>query len=359
MGVEQDKTVENISVSGIFSQSSIVFIFWFLAIYFIIYFVLGIFFNRNASDANSPLRIARILDAIIFLFIILFIISSLSNLKYEDIKPNIIKKLHEFEDFGENPYSIFTIIIFIIVFYAIIYLIRLPMDSLSKPVSVMLIETIAILLFVVILISDFFKYMLKVDLLSLIIEGIIEFINYVSIEPTSKPTPKPTATEKPVLEGDEVFNIRNNLYTYDEAKSVCSIYGAKLANYDQLEKSYNDGGEWCNYGWSDGQMALFPTQKDTWNNLQKSDKTKNACGRPGINGGYIKNKNMRFGVNCYGKKPKPSDKEKSLMNANIEDKIPESDSDKALRKKIEIWKNNSDKILLLKSFNKKDWTDCS
>lgn len=111
------------------------------------------------------------------------------------------------------------------------------------------------------------------------------------------------------------------------------MYGAQLADYEQVEKAYNNGGEWCNYGWSDGQMALFPTQKETWNKLQKTDRAKNACGRPGINGGFIKNKNVRFGVNCYGKKPNPKEYETNLMNANIEDKLPESDKDKALRKK--------------------------
>ena len=41
-----------------------------------------------------------------------------------------------------------------------------------------------------------------------------------------------------------------------------------------------------NYGWSDGQMAYFPTQKDTWDKLQKNPNTKHACGRPGVNGVY-------------------------------------------------------------------------
>jgi hypothetical protein len=106
-------------------------------------------------------------------------------------------------------------------------------------------------------------------------------------------------------------------------------------------------------------MALFPTQKDTWNKLQKTDRAKNACGRPGINGGYIKNKNVRLGVNCYGKKPNPTDKEKALMSANIEDKLPESAADRALRTKMDIWKKNADKYLIVNSFNKKEWSDFS
>mgnify|MGYP001407546069 CR=1 FL=1 len=37
---------------------------------------------------------------------------------------------------------------------------------------------------------------------------------------------------------------------------------------DEIENSYKDGGEWCGYGWSDGQMALYPTQKKTFAKLQ-------------------------------------------------------------------------------------------
>ena len=49
-------------------------------------------------------------------------------------------------------------------------------------------------------------------------------------------------------------------------------------------------------------MAYYPTQKTTWDKLQKKKGHENDCGRPGINGGFIQNKNVKFGVNCYGSK---------------------------------------------------------
>ena len=110
----------------------------------------------------------------------------------------------------------------------------------------------------------------------------------------------PNSTPAPNM---EVFNIGNNNYTYENAKAVCHAYGAELADYSQIENSYNNGGEWCNYGWSANQMAYFPTQKSTWKTLQQNEKTKNACGRPGVNGGFIDNPYVKFGANCYGVKP--------------------------------------------------------
>jgi hypothetical protein len=48
-----------------------------------------------------------------------------------------------------------------------------------------------------------------------------------------------------------------------------------------------------------------------------------------------------------------------LMLANIEDKIPESAADRSLRTKMDIWKKNADKFLIVNSFNKKEWSDFS
>ena len=53
----------------------------------------------------------------------------------------------------------------------------------------------------------------------------------------------------------QVFNIPGNYYDYENAKALCKAYGADLASYDQIEKAYNNGAEWCNYGWSANQQA--------------------------------------------------------------------------------------------------------
>ena len=101
--------------------------------------------------------------------------------------------------------------------------------------------------------------------------------------PQEDPEPVPE-----ILIEKQVFNIPDNKYTYDDAKALCAAYGADLATYDQIEKTYKQGGEWCSYGWSDNQMVFYPTQPETFNSLQKIDGHQHDCGRTGINGGYIK-----------------------------------------------------------------------
>jgi hypothetical protein len=115
----------------------------------------------------------------------------------------------------------------------------------------------------------------------------------------------------------QVFHIPANVYDYENAKALCQAYGAQLANIDQMEEAHKSGAEWCSYGWSDNQMILYPTQKSTWEELQKSTDPakKNSCGRPGVNGGYMSNASMKVGVNCYGPKPEVNPASSKLMSS--------------------------------------------
>ena len=155
----------------------------------------------------------------------------------------------------------------------------------------------------------------------------------------------------------EVFHIKRNIYSYDDAKAVCKAHGAKLANYSQIETAYNNGAEWCGYGWSSDQMGLFPTQKETWEKMQKEKGCKDGggnhdCGRPGINGGYIDNPNVKFGVNCYGIKPNITPEEiKRMENAVIYQKTKK---ELQFDKLVDEWKQKLPNILL-SPFNSDNW----
>ncbi len=151
----------------------------------------------------------------------------------------------------------------------------------------------------------------------------------------------------------QVFHIPGNTYNYKNADALCKAYGARLANYNEIEKAYKNGAEWCSYGWSDDQMALFPTQKKTWKYLQTVEGHENDCGRPGINGGFIDNENVRFGVNCYGYKPKKTEQEAELME--LSSIYPKSNADVAQDKRIEYWRNKLNEIIVA-PFNKSVWS---
>jgi hypothetical protein len=149
------------------------------------------------------------------------------------------------------------------------------------------------------------------------------------------------------------FNIPGNTYSYPDAKALCTAYGARLANYSEIEDAYNDGGEWCNYGWSEGQMALYPTQKSSYDKLQKIEGHEHDCGRPGVNGGYIADPNAKFGVNCYGYKPKiTSDAEELMANTSP---FPKSQKDIELEERVQKMKGEV-KNILVSPFNYTTWS---
>jgi len=151
----------------------------------------------------------------------------------------------------------------------------------------------------------------------------------------------------------QVFNIPENDFVYPDAKAVCSAYGARLATYQEVEEAYQKGGEWCNYGWSEGQMALFPTQQSTYDQLQQIEGHENDCGRPGVNGGYIANPAVKFGVNCFGPKPKMTPTEEELMQT--EPLYPKTQKDLAMEERVNYWRDRLSEILV-SPFNKDTWS---
>lgn len=157
--------------------------------------------------------------------------------------------------------------------------------------------------------------------------------------------------------GSEVFHISGNSYTYEQAKEACDLHGARLATYEEIEKAYDNGANWCSYGWSEDQMAFFPTQLKVYNELKTLKGHENDCGRPGINGGYIKNPNVKFGANCYGKKPTAKSKDLDYMHS-----INHTPSPYMTEEDVESIKaGEKDKLnqYTISSFNKDKWSRSS
>lgn len=151
------------------------------------------------------------------------------------------------------------------------------------------------------------------------------------------------------ISAPEVFFVSSKKYTYKEAPNVCAVYDSQLATYDQVLEAYGRGAEWCGYGWTQGAMALYPTQDKTWKFLQQDDdnKKRKSCGHPGVNGGYF-DPSTRFGVNCYGVKP-------SCNNKKYPIPIGASSQDQAT---INAMKKDMSSIKIL-PFNRDGWSQWS
>ena len=97
---------------------------------------------------------------------------------------------------------------------------------------------------------------------------------------------------------------------------------------------------------------MFPTQKETYEKLQEGcSGDQNACGRPGINGGYIANPNVRFAANCYGEKPKPTKEEEREVRNKIV-----SPQDSEANRIAQLYKS-ADKQFKIRPFAPGEWSE--
>ena len=228
-------------------------------------------------------------------------------------------------------------------------------DSSGSGGKVMGIIIVIILVFLIIV--NAFQYFFSVNITAYLTdfftnEPKIDIVVDQNTNPSGSFDPSPAPVPE-IKFKKQVFNIPGNYYNYTNAKALCQAYGSKLATYQQVEDAYKNSGEWCNYGWSDGQMALFPTQQKTFDTLQKIEGHENDCGRPGVNGGYMANPALKFGVNCFGYKPRINSTEEELM-AN-EPLYPKTLKDIAMENRVNYWKDKLTTILV-SPFNSATWS---
>jgi hypothetical protein len=318
----------------------------------------------------------RMYDYTIVILIIVFIIYEYSHSSTET-KENVIPVFWNWcIDWMRDPINLYGIVLFSVAFYIWVFFMHINTSSEYTPYLILLLEHKLWAIIFSFAIFFAIQYLFNIDIYSFFFGN--ELVNGIFTKFTDKRLDSKGLIQDDILgpvqintngnvnvdgntvidgnaivTNDEVFNIGNNLYSYEDAQHVCTAYGARLAKYDEIEDAYNHGAEWCNYGWSEGQMAFFPTQKSTWDELQKNPKDKNKCGRPGINGGYMGNKFLRFGVNCYGKKPDPKPEELARMNQPL----PKTADQAVIDKKVEFWKKNADALLKVNSFNNNKWSE--
>jgi hypothetical protein len=256
---------------------------------------------------------------------------------------------------GSNPTVIIVLSIIIIGYYTLFASLGVSAGSSADSTSGKGIVAMEILLwavFIVLVLLNGMSYIFNIDITA-------------SIKNIFSPMPEIDITVDPDDAADElssvpelkfekqVFHVPGNKYNYDNAKAVCKAYGSRLATYKEIDNAFDKGADWCSFGWSDGQMALYPTQYDKWEKMQSIKGHEHDCGRPGINGGFIDNDKVRFGINCFGYKPKITEDEAQLMSDTP--LYPVTKKEIAFDKKVDFWRNKLPEILV-SPFNYNNWS---
>jgi hypothetical protein len=260
--------------------------------------------------------------------------------------------IYNYKSHRNNPIFLIVTTIIILIYYIIFTYLGVgsgySIQQKESPV-ITLIEIVMWGVFIFLLLVNGIQYFFDIDI-NAGIKNILSPVPEINIkveENVGKDALPEIKIEK------QVFHVPDSRYSYEDSKAVCKAYDADLATYDQIERAYKNKGEWCSYGWSEGQMVYYPTQKKTFDKLQKIPEHENDCGRPGINGGYIDNPNAKFGVNCYGYKPTITDEERKLMANSTY--YPKTEKDLRFEKKVQEYRNNI-KSILVSPFNKFRWS---
>lgn len=251
-----------------------------------------------------------------------------------------------------NIYIIVIALAVIVVYYILFSSLGGGNDENGSESSGSFLQTILWSVFLILILLNGMQYFFNVNIISSI-QNLFSGTPTIDLKVESTNLKKKEhKEEKKLLPQEEVFHIPGNIYSYDEGKAVCKAYGGRLANYREIEKAYQTGGDWCSYGWSEDQSIYFPTQYSKWEKLQKIKGHEQDCGRPGINGGYMEDPQLKFGVNCFGYKPKMRKEEEALLHGNI---FPKNEEELEFDKKVEDLKQKLPEILVA-PFNNEKWS---
>ena len=257
---------------------------------------------------------------------------------------------------GINPYVLFILIIVVVGYYILFSSLGSSPETISGTPSgsgLKILEIILWGLFILLIILNGMTYIFNTSVTATLKNLFTTTPEVDIVLETDNSSPMMPSAIPEITRKQQVFHIPGNKYTFEDSKAMCSAYGGRLATYKEMEDSYKEGADWCSFGWSDGQMAFYPTQYDKWTNLQAIEGHEHDCGRPGINGGYIDNPNVRFGVNCFGYKPKISQQEMEQMgNTPL---YPKTNKEIDFDKKVDHWRSKLSEITVA-PFNSNNWS---
>ena len=272
--------------------------------------------------------------------------------------PYSMNSMNGIFNYGINPIVMTVIIIIIILYYLLFASLGTSSTSTSTSTGsgsggLVFIEVLLWGVFILLILLNGMAYIFNINIIASI-NNLFTSSPTIDVVVDQENDGDPSLPIVPeILYKQQVFHVPDNKYDYENSKAICKAYGGRLASYKEINDAYNDGADWCGFGWSEGQMALYPTQTEKWNMLQGIKGHEHDCGRPGINGGYIDNPNVRFGINCYGYKPKITPEEaQNMINTPL---YPKTNTEIEFDKRVDYWRNKIHDIMVA-PFNHNNWS---
>lgn len=267
-------------------------------------------------------------------------------------------------NYSTNPIVLFIFIVIIFLYYIIFWFLGKSDNNESKSTGMFIFEAIFWGIFIVLILINSLSYFFDINIIT-------EIRNTFTDKPeiTIKTTTKndsisndPSLNDvslnlpKEIIEDKEVFHIPGNTFTYHDAKAVCKAFDSELANYEQLNESQKKGASWCSYGWTLGQLGLYPTSQSDFKRLKKKEGHEYDCGLPGVNGNFVSNSHIKLGANCFGYKPKKSELEEDYFKGK--QLYPKTQKEIIFENRVNYWKDRIGNILV-NPYNSEKWSRIS
>lgn len=243
---------------------------------------------------DPSMVLAKSIDMVIFGFLfVLCLVYLQTNYSIEDMfRQNILQKglstiLKELDTMN----SVYFFLLALLLIYSFTFIFSLTS---AIPVSLWIARDVLWFFFLLCVINEIMKkvvdYSLFASLNSLLMNG-------SSTADKEKKT-KETEENKYKNARGEVFHIGNQLYSYKEADEICRLANdSRLATREEMINAYKQGANWeGSFGWCTDQQAYTISKEK------------------GVEGGRVKQTDLLLGVNCIGKKPSMTDRDKMLMN---------------------------------------------
>jgi len=263
----------------------------------------------------------------------------------EDDIERFVKKI-ETKYIGFEPMLLIAAIALLIIYYYVFSSLGNNEDGQASSIKVFF-ETVLWLLFIILLLLNGISYIFGID----IIKSVKTLFGYA--KDIKDNIDEEERNEIKLVLRDQVFHLPEQKYAFNDASAICNAYDSRLATYDEVQLAENMGADWCSYGWSDNQTALYPTQKDKWERLQKMPGHEKDCGHPGVNGGYIKDPSTKYGVNCFGNKPNITDDD--AANMRRKPMFKKNRKEQNFDKRVDFWRKNLSAIEIA-PFNHNNWS---
>lgn len=98
----ENSTVKQDKLSEVLNKSNVMVLVMFLAIYFVIYFLMDVFNKEQSTGEQKDVRMSKLLDIMVFSFVLIYLVSNFFNMN-ETEKSNIVSNnLDEFLEFSNS-----------------------------------------------------------------------------------------------------------------------------------------------------------------------------------------------------------------------------------------------------------------